>query len=833
MPVTQSELIVHSPRIIVVNDLESSLPLEHTLVTAQITGPVVSVAVVQRFGNPVRQPVEVDYLFPLPEEAAITGFDFQVGSRHIEGDLQERQAAQSAYEDARDQGKRAGLFEQRRPNLFAIRLANIQPGETIFATVRYQQRLKFSDGGYEFIFPMGLTPKYDRPQHPEEGHGAHSPIAKAGETIGAVEIQLAVDAGLPVRDPISPSHSLQIVRIDEQRIQVNLAGEHIPDRDFVLRYSLANEDVAPTGWTSGEPGQEYFLATIVPPRLSGDSQANPREFVFVLDRSGSMTGEPIAQARNALRACLRALNPSDTFRILLFDNALEWMDREALPITQAQIERADAYLNSVQGRGGTEILLAIEAALSLPVDARRTRFVVFLTDGAVSAEGQALDQVRAKIGSARLFTFGIGPSVNRALLNRMARLGRGKAAFLQLDEDIEGAIIRFQDSVSFPVMSDVSLHWKGAKTWDVYPTRLPDMYYDEPLELCGRMARDTHEPVQLSIHAQRDGQPVQIDMLLDPARHEPVVERLWAQARVEDLIEQQSLQPGSAQKLRDEILGFALRYRLVTQYTSFVAIDRQLIPGGGEKPTVIHVAQPLPQGLQIEGFMGGHPLRALGMAMPASAAMPPSPKQASMHLFRAASDRIAGKMNESMQSFSRPMDSSKKLTGVESAPAVTETSGLDIGLRWLARNQKLDGSWNSDVEQTSAALLAFIRAGHTTRTGIFRQALRRAVRWLVDHPGEQFAGFVRALALKELALATGDLQDQNQARHALEELSHPTSLLERAAVGEDIAPPDAIHTLDELRLAGLLNVKLPAPAELTSTDQSGLVSVWSAVLAGR
>ena len=172
-----------SPQILIAqvniaDELDSSLPLEHTSVHAQLTGPLASVAVTQRFGNPLKEAAELDYLFPLPAEAAVTGFELQIGKRHVQGDLQEAETARKSYETARDAGQRSGLLEQRRPNLFALRLANVQPGETIVASLRYQERLKFDDDYYEFVFPMGITPRYDTPGQPEEARGVHCAAGK-------------------------------------------------------------------------------------------------------------------------------------------------------------------------------------------------------------------------------------------------------------------------------------------------------------------------------------------------------------------------------------------------------------------------------------------------------------------------------------------------------------------------------------------------------------------------------------------------------------------------------------------------------------------------------
>lgn len=858
------------PRLIVAEALESALPLEYTSVSAQVTGPVANVVVTQRFGNPLQEAAELDYLFPLPENAAITGFDLQVGQRRIEGSLQEQETARNTYEEARGQGKRAGLFEQRRPNLFAVRLANVQVGETIHARVRYQQRVKFEDASYEFVYPMSLTPKYDSPEHPGEGEGTHAPIARIGERIGPVEINLAVDAGMPVGQPTSPSHEVEIDRLDERRFQVRLAGEHIPDHDFVLRYPVAGEQSQAAGWTSKKGAETFFLATLVPPALENERESDQeqmaREFVFVLDRSGSMSGEPILQARNALRACLRALNPGDTFRILLFDNTLEWYQPEPLAVTQEQVDRADAYLERVHGRGGTEIAAAMNAVLAIPPDAQRTRFVVFLTDGAVSAETRLLDGIRSRIGTARLFTFGIGPSVNRALLSKMAELGRGRASFLQLNEDIEGAIIRFQDSVSFPSLTDLSLVWENGKAWDVYPARLPDLYYGQPLEICGRLAGESSKPVKLMVKGKRwqagEAKPVALDLVLPQAAgQDTAIERVWARARVDDLLEQMELEPRRADKIRAEVMGLALEYNLVTVYTSYVAIDTVDTAAGeqaGAQPKIIHVSQPLPQGLQPGPFMPGPQRMAVmsaGMAMPAA----PDALRGTVERGRSLLTKLVGG-NAQRQVSDSGTDEAFHASPVAAPQPVApgrmepvqgradremDREGV---LRWLARTQKLDGSWHGSIEWTAVAVLAFVRAGHTTRSGSYRQALRRAVRSLVEQggsasgQGERLAYFLRARALAELAEATGDKADQAAAQSSRLSLPPATNDLEKAAqtlpaaitlpaAGEPpVKAPAAIGSLDDLRLASLLRVSLPVPPSLFSGEQGDLARVWAATL---
>lgn len=760
-----------------------ALPLQHTRVNAQVLGPLVSVSVTQQFTNPLDKALELEYLFPLPQEAAVLGFELRFGGRVVTGTLKELEQARQDYEAGRDAGKVSAMLETRRANLFAVKLANVMPGVVIESSLQYQQRVKFDDGQYEFVFPMGLTPKYDSPSAPGEGEGTHAPIASPDQVIGPVEISVAVDAGLAVGDPASPSHALALTRLDERRFQAQLKGQHIPDHDFVLRYAALNPQTSAAAWLSGDT----FLATLVPPALPEDFTPPARDFIFVLDRSGSMSGEAIAQARNALRACLRVLNEQDTFGILLFDDRLEWFNRAAeseaphrsprhpaghpasYAVAQVSIDEADRFLAGVEARGGTEIVAALQAALDFPAVADRTRYVVFLTDGAVSAEERALQEVRKKIGAARLFTFGIGPSVNRALLSKLASLGRGTAEFLQLHEDIEGAIIRFQDRVSFPMLTDLTLDWQNAAAWDLYPARLTDLYAGQPLELCGRVKASSADPALL-VHGLVLGQKVTMRVALPGGENaEPMIGRAWARARLDDLMERMAEDPQKASALRAEIIGLALEHHLVTPYTAFVALDQD-VANPGAAPALVQVAQPLPQGLEMEGFLGGGPVFAV---MPAAAPgggllrsmmAPPSPMAAPQSLQSKKSAPSSGvtlpafmrrtkrDSAPSAAAYSRAADEEETALEMQmDKDAAPQVETLEETLRWLARTQNVNGSWEDNVELTACAVLLFVQANHTTRSGSFRQQVRRAAGWLQ----KAGANWLAEKALAGLAAAAG------------------------------------------------------------------------------
>lgn len=806
----------------------SSLPLEHTDVVAHISGPLASVSVAQRFGNSFAEAIELAYLFPLPHGAAIVDYELRIGQRVIRAEIKELEEARRTYSTARDQGQRAGLLEQRRPNLFSIELANVQPGETILATIRYQERLRYDDGCYSFTLPMGITPKYH--QDPAEAAKVDAPIAAAGDAIGTVDIGITVDGGGPADDPQSPSHEVEITRMDERRFGVRLLGDVIPNKDFVLRYRVADTTLRAAACTSISEGGATALITALPPRLTDEFEPSPREFIFVIDRSGSMSGEPLLQARNALRSCLRSMGPQDTFNIQAFDDRIEWFSQSANPVLQAAVARADKWLERIDARGGTDILGAIDSVLKFSSDPERQRYIIFLTDGAVSADDEALRRIQRQLGRARLFTFGVGPSINRSLLSRMAELGRGTAEFLQLNEDIEEAIIRFQDRVAYPVLQDISLNWEGVTAWDVYPARLPDLYIGQPLELVARIRATGQHPGRLTISGRSGNLPVTLEVELPPVTSaEPIITRAWARARIDALLDGLRDAPDQMGALRAEIIGLGIAHRLLTPFTAFVAVDSEVTDKLSDKQTHVSVAVPLPEGLKMEGFFDvlmdcGAPLAAPPMSVRRVSGRPDA---GPVHLLRQA---ISFTRSRSFPDAEQMMDMPEQARLEASAPSSEVISGqqhtIEELLRWLARRQNVSGSWGSgetEVEQTAAAILAFVRMGHTHRGGHYRRQLARATKWLLAATAQGLAEYARAQALSELAAATGDSKIARAAQR-MQTGPRPAS----------IALTEPLSTLDELRAAALAReVKEVAPT-LFSGSQDDLARVWmAALMAGR
>jgi Ca-activated chloride channel family protein len=594
-----------------VGGAEVPLPLQHTDVQASISAYIASVEVTQQFVNPFDGTIEAVYVFPLPQDAAITGFVMTVGERRIRGIVRERQEAEQIYQEARRQGHVASLLTQERPNVFTQKVANIEPGRRIDVSITYFHTLTYDDGWYEFVFPMVVGPRFNPPGHTDgvgavsrgqsgrSGQGTEVQYLAPGERSGHdVALAVEIDAAVSIEQLESPSHRIDVWRPEPELAQVRLqVDDTIPNRDFVLRYRIAGDRVRTALLTHRDTRGGYFAFMLYPPQDPTEAQRRPMEMIFVLDCSGSMHGRPIEQARRAVNHALDRLGPDDSFQIVRFSAGASQLGPAPLPATAANIRKGRKYLRSLEAGGGTMMLEGLRASLDFPHDEDRLRVVTFLTDGFIGNEAEVLGEVHDRVGAARIFSFGVGSAPNRYLLSRMAKLGRGAVAYLGLDDDGGEVMDRYLDRVTRPVLTDVALDWGTMQVRDVVPARIPDLFVGRPVIVTGRF--DGRAPAAIGVRGRVGGYVVESRVSVDPGdgqRHD-VLSAVWARGSIAQLMDLATYRADV--ELPDRIRALALAHGLVSAYTAFVAVDASTTttaPHG----TTIPVAVPVPEGVRYE-----------------------------------------------------------------------------------------------------------------------------------------------------------------------------------------------------------------------------------------
>jgi Ca-activated chloride channel family protein len=591
---------------------EIPLPLQQTDVRAKIAAYIASVEVEQKYHNPYDEKIEVVYVFPLPQDAAVSDFLMKVGERTIRGVIREREEAERIYNEARAQGFVASLLTQERPNIFTQKVANIEPGKAIDIELLYYQTLEYADGWMEYVFPMVVGPRFNPPGSTDgigavgRGHAGISgqstdvsylrPGERSGHDIG---LTVELDAGVTIEELECPTHEVDVERPAAERATVALRGNDvIPNKDFVLRYKVAGTQIKSGLLTHRDERGGFFTLMAYPPAALADLSRQPMEMVFVLDTSGSMSGDPIDTSKEAVAHALTKLRPDDTFQIIRFSDDSSSFGDEPVPATEDNIQEALDYLDDLDGEDGTMMIEGIKAALDFPHDARRFRIVSFMTDGYIGNEQEIFAAIQEHIGSARIFSFGVGTSVNRYLLEGMARIGRGAVAYVGPDQGTREAVDAFYDRISHPAMTDVEIDWGGMEVDDVYPGRLPDLFVGRALILTGRFAGGGRHTVRLHGRAGERSVDVALEVDLDAAENEyPGIPFVWARKQIE-VLEDQDVANGGAE-VAGRIKDLALEFGLMSAYTAFVAVDASRVTEG-DHGTVVPVAVPVPEGVRYE-----------------------------------------------------------------------------------------------------------------------------------------------------------------------------------------------------------------------------------------
>ncbi len=586
----------------------ADLPLKHMSAEITVSGMYQTGVVRQVFGNPYDRPVEAVYVFPLPEDGAVSVMDMHIGERHVSGEIRERSRALEMYREAMREGRTAALLEQERPNVFTQTVGNILPGDSIVIRIEYTAPVPYESGTWELSFPIVVGPRFV-PKGVSDADRIVPPVTPEGIRPGyGMELSVLLDPGMPVRRLESLNHGIVVEKRGTLPLIRLAPGESVPDRDFVLRYGTATEGIG-TGFVAhnGNLGG-HFMLMLEPDAAVDRSLVAPKEMFFVIDCSGSMMGQPMNVARETVRRFVEGMNPGDSFQIMRFSETAGSMSPRPMPNTPENVRAGVAYINSLSGQGGTMMIEGIRAAIGYPEDPERMRYIIFLTDGYIGNESEILGELQATVrDNTRLFSIGVGSSVNRYLIEGLAAEGIGSAAYVGLNEDPETAVAQIYRKINNPYLVGIELDWGDLPVEDVQFGGTGDLYDGEPLVITGRFLRPGSGSVRISGTLGGKVWSREVEVTLpEEGEGGEAADRLWASRRLAALRRagySPELSSSEREDLTETMIGVSLDYRVLCEYTAFVAVDSERRTRGGAASTV-EIPLHMPEGVSYQGVFG-------------------------------------------------------------------------------------------------------------------------------------------------------------------------------------------------------------------------------------
>ncbi|MEM6720596.1 MAG: VIT domain-containing protein [Bacteroidota bacterium] len=568
------------------------IPLKATKAAVNISGNIAHVHIAQTYQNTGSIPIEAKYVFPLSTQAAVHKMQMTISDRTITAKIFEKQEAQRVYDKALQEGKRAAKLDQHRPNVFQMNVGNIVQGDIVTIDIYYTEILVPLAGTYEFVFPGVVGPRYTG----ENTSGEtvfNQPYTKKGvaDTF-EYDLQVQINSGIPIADVSSNTHKININYPITRIAEVSLASENEnpSNRDFILKYGMRGNEIQSGLLLYEEDGEKFFAYMMEPPKATVQMKPTAKEYLFVVDVSGSMNGYPMKVSKKLLRNLLVNLPETDRYNILLFAGGSRVLATEPLTCTEENIQKGINFLTNVSGGGGTNLLNALKTAYALQrQDTTSARSMVVITDGYVSVEREAFEMIEKNLGQANVFTFGIGSGVNRYLLEGMAKVSSSESFIAgHMNEAIEVAE-KFRNYIKSPLLTQIRIKAEGFDAYDVTPSSIPDVFASRPILVFGKYRGDTKGT--LTVTGQTGNGTFQKEFRVADgmlSKNNAALRYLWARKKIERLDDYRSR---FGDNTKQEVIKLGLQYNLVTQYTSFVAVDTEVVNKDGKRK---EVKQPLP-----------------------------------------------------------------------------------------------------------------------------------------------------------------------------------------------------------------------------------------------
>ncbi len=601
----------HSPYFIIKSDNPETdrMPLKSTNANVNIAGVIADIQLSQVYKNTGSNSLEAIYVFPASTRAAIYSMKMKIGEREIIAVIQKRESARQQYELAKQNGQTASLLEQERPNVFTMNVANILPGDLIEVELKYTELLVPESGIYEFVYPTVVGPRYNSGG---ENHSAENwienPYLREGESPNySFDINVNLNSGLPIQSLQSKSHEVSIEYKGKHKAEVSLRDKNKfqGNKDFILQYRLTGAKIA-SGLLLFEGEKEnFFLAMIQPPKQIKAENIPPREYIFIIDVSGSMNGFPLDVSKKLLKDLIGGLKQDDMFNILLFAGSSRLYSEKSVEASRENINNAISFLENQRGGGGTELLPALKRGMSLSATEGVSRSFIISTDGYVTVEKEAFEYINKNLGNANFFPFGIGSSVNRHLIEGMAHVGRGEAFIVSNVAEAGPIAEKFRKYISRPVLTNIELQIKDFDTYDVEPSSIPDVFAERPVIVYGKWKGKAEGSIILTGYTGNERYSKTLNVPdYKAAKSNSAIKYLWAREKIR-LLDDFIQVSYSHEELKEEVTALGLKYNLLTSYTSFLALDSE-IRNANTISTTVRQPLPLPQGVSNYAI-GGAP----------------------------------------------------------------------------------------------------------------------------------------------------------------------------------------------------------------------------------
>jgi Ca-activated chloride channel family protein len=583
------------------------LPLKDTSVQIDVSGVIADVKVLQTYRNEGSRPVNARYVFPASTRAAVYAMRMRIGDQVIVAKIKEREQAKQEFDKAKEEGKSASLLEQNRPNVFSMSLANLMPGDQVEIELRYTELLTPTDGVYEVVFPTVVGPRYSsQPEStaPQEDRWVKSPYLHQGDKpTSTLRISARISAGVPLRDLSCISHQIvpQWRNPTVAQIDLDKTDQFQGNRDFILRYRLSGDQIASGLLLYRGADENFFLYMAQPPERVTNADIPAREYIFVVDVSGSMEGFPLNTSKRLLQDLIGQLRSSDLFNVVLFAGDSTALSAGSLRADPQNIARAIRLIEQQRGSGGTELLPAVKQAMSLPRAANVSRSIVLVTDGYISGEKGVFDYIRDHLDQCNVFSFGIGSSVNRYLIEGVAKAGMGEPFIVTQEAEAPAIAAKFREYIQTPLLTDIQVRSHGFETYDVHPAHLPDLFARRPVILFGKWRGSVGGTFELRGKTGQGDYLTRLDVAgVQPDEANRGLRYLWARSRIAELSDYGSGHLDT-DRIRD-ITSLGLKYNLLTQYTSFIAV-REV--ASNTQGAAEDVDQPLPLPLGVSDLAVG------------------------------------------------------------------------------------------------------------------------------------------------------------------------------------------------------------------------------------